>query len=87
MTVLKPKVNKIIEAILKCDLDDFMLILKMEYRLARGTSFEDNVPSGVKVLQDAESGHGDLIVFSNTDCSINGYGERWLMEPSASFWD
>ena len=87
MELLKSKVNRILEAMLLCDLDDFMLILKMEQPFTGEVPFKGNVPSCVRVFNDVESANRDLVVFSNTDCNTNGYGERWLMEPSASFWD
>ena len=87
MGLLKSKVKSILQAMLICDLDDSMLILKMEQPFTGDVSFKDTAPSGMKVLHDLESGNRGLVVFSNTDCNINGYGEHWLMEPSASFWD
>ena len=85
--IFKPKVTNILEAMMMCDLDDFMLILKLKVPFTGNVSFQDNVPSEVRVLNDGENGNGDLIVFSNTDCKINGYAEHWLMDPNKSFLD
>ena len=90
MSSFVSKVDGILDAMLKCDFDDFMLILKMDPSSAGEMSLEflkDNVSSGVRVFKDTESGNEDLIVISNTDCKIDGYGERWLMEPTGRFWD